>query len=130
MNLERGDLLQMEPISCRGTLKLLPIGKKNKVSFDCVTIDITVMFIHILDTSFLFFNVFYCPTTLQQKLLIGDDSGTISCYEFRKGEPQIVFQTKVFDGAISCVALGGSSPKKDKVAIHALGPFSLSLILL
>eukprot|EP01036_Dinobryon_divergens_P032272 gene32272-41825_t len=80
MNLERGDLLQMDPISCRGTLKLLPIGKKNK-----------------------------------QKLLVGDDSGTISCYEFRKGEPQIVFQTKVFDGPISCVALGGSSPKKDKI---------------
>lgn len=52
---------------------------------------------------------------MKQKLLIGDDSGTLSCYEFRKGEPQVVFQTKVFDGPISCVALGGNSPKKDKV---------------
>jgi hypothetical protein len=31
LNLERADLLQVEPISCRGTLKLLPLGKKNKV---------------------------------------------------------------------------------------------------
>lgn len=29
--LERSDLLQIEPISSRGTLKLLPLGKKNKV---------------------------------------------------------------------------------------------------
>jgi hypothetical protein len=31
MNLERADLLQVEPISFRNTLKLLPVGKKNKV---------------------------------------------------------------------------------------------------
>lgn len=47
--------------------------------------------------------------------MIGDDSGTISCYEFRKGEPQIVFQVKVFDGPVTCLALGGTAPKKDKI---------------
>lgn len=31
LNLERSDLLQLDPISSRGTLKLLPLGKKNKV---------------------------------------------------------------------------------------------------
>jgi outer membrane protein assembly factor BamB len=29
--LERQDLLQLEPISSRGALHLLPLGKKNKV---------------------------------------------------------------------------------------------------
>lgn len=32
LNLERSDLLQLDPISAKGTLKLLPLGKKNKVS--------------------------------------------------------------------------------------------------
>lgn len=32
LNLERGDLLQLVPISNTGTIKLLPLGKKNKVS--------------------------------------------------------------------------------------------------
>ena len=64
---------------------------------------------------------------MKQKLLIGDDSGTLSCYEFRKGEPQVVFQTKVFDGPISCVALGGNSPKKDKVFFSLNNSFILHL---
>jgi hypothetical protein len=33
LKLERGDLLQIEPISFTGTLKLLPVGTKKKVSF-------------------------------------------------------------------------------------------------
>lgn len=38
LNLERSDLLQLDPISAKGTLKLLPLGKKNKVSvvINCV----------------------------------------------------------------------------------------------
>lgn len=31
ITLERGDLLQLVPISFPGTIKLLPLGKKNKV---------------------------------------------------------------------------------------------------
>lgn len=31
ITLERGDLLQLVPISFSGTIKLLPLGKKNKV---------------------------------------------------------------------------------------------------
>jgi hypothetical protein len=31
LKLERGDLLQLDPISYSGTLKLFPLGKKNKV---------------------------------------------------------------------------------------------------
>lgn len=34
LSLERADLLQLEPISHRGTLKLLPVGKKHKVLGD------------------------------------------------------------------------------------------------
>ncbi len=30
--LERQELLQLDPISNKGTLQLLPLGKKNKVS--------------------------------------------------------------------------------------------------
>jgi len=49
--------------------------------------------------------------------VIGDDLGQISCYEFKKGEPQVVFQTAVFDGPVTCVALGGTAAKRDKVSI-------------
>jgi Bardet-Biedl syndrome 7 protein len=51
----------------------------------------------------------------QQKLVTGDDSGHVGCYEFKKGAPQTVFLTRVFDGPISCVAIGGNVQKKDKV---------------
>lgn len=78
--LERGDLLQLDPITNRGTLKLLPAGKKGK-----------------------------------QKLVIGDDSGTLSCYEFKKGEPQQVFTTKVFDEPVTHVSIGGTTVKQDKI---------------
>jgi len=32
LSLERGDLLQLDPMSFTGTVKLLPPGKKNKVA--------------------------------------------------------------------------------------------------
>lgn len=48
--------------------------------------------------------------------MIGDDSGQLSCYEFKKGEPQVVFQAKVFEGPITSVALGGNPVKRDKVS--------------
>ncbi len=81
--LERGDLLQLAPISNSGTIKLLPQGKKKT-----------------------------------QKLVTGDDSGQVGCYEFKKGEPQTVFVAKPFEGPISCVAIGGNVLKKDKVRPH------------
>jgi hypothetical protein len=56
----------------------------------------------------------------QQKLIIGDDSGLLSCFEFKKGEPQPVFQLKIFDGPVSCVAVGGNPTKRDKVAFNPL----------
>lgn len=51
---ERADLLQLDAISNRNTVHLLPIGKKRK-----------------------------------QKLVIGDDTGYVGCYEFKKGEPVV-----------------------------------------
>lgn len=50
----------------------------------------------------------------KQKLVVGDDSGMVSCYEFKKGEPQVVFNEKAFDGPISCLAIGGPISKRDK----------------
>ena len=52
---------------------------------------------------------------LKQKLVIADDSGTVGCYEFKKGEPQIVFNNKLFDGPITNVAIGGTLNKRDKI---------------
>ena len=53
---------------------------------------------------------------LKQKLVVADDSGTLSCFEFKKGEPQVVFQMKPFgDDIISSIALGGDKDKNDKV---------------
>lgn len=80
--LERGDLLQLDPITNRGTLKLLPAGKKGK-----------------------------------QKLVIGDDSGTLNCYEFKKGEPQQVFSIKIYDEPITHVSIGGTTVKQDKIFV-------------
>lgn len=54
----------------------------------------------------------------QQKLLVGDDSGHMGCYEFKKGEPQVVFQLKLFEGPITCLSLAGNPMKRDKVTGH------------
>jgi hypothetical protein len=62
--------------------------------------------------------------TSQQKLVVGDDSGNVYCYEFKKGEPQVVFQSKPFDGPITCLTLGGNTAKRDKVGILCI--FSLA----
>ena len=55
--------------------------------------------------------------------MTGDDSGSVGCYEFKKGAPQTVFLSQPFDGPISCVAIGGNVQKKDKV-------FCVSCVLL
>ena len=80
LQLFKADLLQMDTISCKGTLCLLPLGKKKK-----------------------------------QKLIVGDDSGQLSCFEFKKGEPQTVFIAKPFEGPISQVVLGGADLRSDKI---------------
>lgn len=83
LSLTKANLLQLEPISHKHTLRLLPLGKNNR-----------------------------------QKIVVGDDSGTLYSYDFNKGEPIPVFSTKVFDGPISCVALGGASPTRpDKIFV-------------
>ena len=53
--------------------------------------------------------------TKKQKLIVGDDSGSLGCYEFKRGETTTVFQCRPFEGPISCVALGGPSVKRDKI---------------
>ena len=82
ISLERGDLLQLDAITNRGTLKLLPVGKKGK-----------------------------------QKLVVGDDSGQVHCYEFKKGEPQLVFSSKIFEDAVTAVSVGGGTVKKDNMFV-------------
>ena len=57
----------------------------------------------------------------RQKIVVGDDTGTLYCYDFKKGEPISVFQLQVFeDSPVTCVALGGDIPtKKDKIYASA-----------
>ena len=54
---------------------------------------------------------------LKQKLVVGDDSGSVGCYEFKKGEPQTVFTEKPFEGAITSLAIGGPTSKRDKLFV-------------
>lgn len=83
LSLTKANLLQLDPISQKHTLRLLPLGKNNR-----------------------------------QKVVVGDDSGTLYSYDFNKGEPIPVFSTKVFDGPIACLALGGASGvRPDKIFV-------------
>jgi hypothetical protein len=59
-----------------------------------------------------------CP---QQKLLVGDDSGTLSCYEFTKGAPQMLFQARPFECPISSIALGGNPLKRNEIYVSSRG---------
>ena len=51
----------------------------------------------------------------KQKLVAGDDSGHVGCYEFKKGEPQTVFVVRPFEGPITRVVLGGNQLKSDNI---------------
>ncbi len=51
----------------------------------------------------------------RQKLVVGDDSGTVHCYEFTKGEPQLIFASKTFERPVSSVSVGGISSRRDKI---------------
>ncbi|CAM9167785.1 unnamed protein product, partial [Discosporangium mesarthrocarpum] len=74
---------QVSTTSHKGTLGLLPAGKKTR-----------------------------------QKLVIGDDSGTIQCFEMRKGEVTSVFRFTDLKGTgmITAVSMGGySNDNKDRI---------------
>ncbi len=56
--------------------------------------------------------------------MIGDDSGTVHCYEFNKdkkkdGAPQLVFSERIFDVPISSLTIGTNPTKRDKPLIYA-----------
>ena len=87
LELQRCDLLQLNPISHGGTLQLLPISKSNS----------------------------------RQKILVGDDTGMLHCYDFKKGEPVMVFEMQVFENQpVTCVTLGGDNIlKQDKIYVSA-----------
>ena len=53
----------------------------------------------------------------KQKLVIGDDSGEVVCFEMKKGEAQPVFKTTVEGSGVNVLALGGSLAKRDKVFV-------------
>ena len=87
LELQRCDLLQLNPISHGGTLQLLPVSKTNS----------------------------------RQKIVVGDDMGMLHCYDFKKGEPILVFETQVFENQpVTCVTLGGDHAlKRDKLYVSA-----------
>ena len=57
----------------------------------------------------------------RQKIVVGDDTGTIYCYDFKKGEPICVFETKAFETEpVTCITIGGDNPlKRDKIFASA-----------
>ncbi len=79
----RCDLLQLNPMSYKGTMQLLPISKNNS----------------------------------RQKIVVGDDTGMLHCYDFKRGEPVVVFEAQLFENQpVTCLALGGDNPiKRDKL---------------
>ncbi|CAM9525509.1 unnamed protein product [Ectocarpus fasciculatus] len=51
----------------------------------------------------------------KQKIVVGDDSGSIHCYEFKKGEAHTVFSVRPFQTPVSCVVITGIAMKGDKI---------------
>lgn len=76
----------------------------------------------------LFVNTVSCRNTLalvsnvksrKQKLVIGDDTGKVSCFEFKRGEPQVVFEKQVFNTPVTCIATcWDEDTKGDQVSIY------------
>jgi len=44
----------------------------------------------------------------RQKLVVGDDSGRVTCLECKRGEAAVVFRSRIGDNGVSCLTLGGS----------------------
>lgn len=57
----------------------------------------------------------------RQKIVIGDDSGSITCFQVKKGEAQVVYKTDSDEHEVGCLALGGTKGSKDKIFVSA-GP--------
>ena len=55
---------------------------------------------------------------LKQKLVVGDDSGNLVCYQFKKGEPTLIFQTQTFDEPITCTTVAIDKSGKDESNIY------------
>eukprot|EP01138_Halocafeteria_seosinensis_P002815 gb/GECG01002876.1/.p1 GENE.gb/GECG01002876.1/~~gb/GECG01002876.1/.p1 ORF type:complete len:814 (+),score=106.42 gb/GECG01002876.1/:1-2442(+) len=52
----------------------------------------------------------------QQRVVVGDDSGAITCFEIKKGgTPETVFRLEASPQKISRLALGGNTGEKDKI---------------
>lgn len=77
--LAHAELLKVGPISSRHSLRLLPLSKKKKkvakpmggrLAFQALTLSAL------------------CP---QQKFVIGDEYGSLSSFQMKKGEPQVRF---------------------------------------
>lgn len=52
----------------------------------------------------------------KQKVVVGDDSGSVTCFETKKGAPVVTFKTLPGE-EISALALGGPIGKKDKIFV-------------
>lgn len=52
-----------------------------------------------------------------QKLVVGDDGGQVSCFKFKKGDSQLVFQTPQLEKPISALTLGGPHGHKDLIYV-------------
>ena len=73
LNLQCMSLLQVNPVSYNGTLKL--ISRQDYTS------------------------------SSKDKLVVGDDSGLVSCYEFKRGEPNVIFQSNTYNDAITSITI-------------------------
>lgn len=51
----------------------------------------------------------------KQKVVVGDDTGTIHCFNLRKGVVETSFKQQLTDGKVECLALGGALGSRDKV---------------
>jgi Bardet-Biedl syndrome 7 protein len=60
-------------------------------------------------------------TNSRQKLVVGDDTGMLHCYDFKRGEPICVFENQVFENEpVTCVTLGGDTAlKRDRLYVSA-----------
>lgn len=115
--LERQDLLQLEPISSKGALQLLPLGKKNKVCKYCPNFGWGALDISCTAKISCWRRLRHCLLLRVQERRASSRLPEQGWFEFQELIMNKPTPTQVFNAPVSCLALGGPVAKRDKVVM-------------
>ena len=99
LDLFRSDLYQVGSITSRNTIRVLPFGKQKRQKY------VLKYIVYLFHPHWPF------------RVVVGDDTGSVACFEIKKNDIKPIFKTlpSEADKRIGCLTLGGAYGCKDKI---------------